>query len=136
MAVIRIPESAMALLPYCEPYRAKRDDCFFPSYAHLIVFAASIGYQKDECDVEVSFISKEPYPIQLDIFNNLGLYDYILVLSLSKTKSYEIIQDKESLSKIIEGYASAGFREMLRVYEKCAGHNFIDEWVQKIIRDE
>ena len=136
MAAIRIPESAKALLPYCEPYRAKNDDCFFPSYAHLITFAASIGYQKDQCDEEVSFISKEPYPITLDIFKNLGLYDYILVLGLSKTKSYEIIQDEESLSKIIEGFASAGFREMLRVYERCAGHNYIDEWVQKIIREE
>lgn len=136
MAVVRIPESAMALLPYCEPYRAKRYDCFFPSYAHLIIFAASIGYKKDECDEEVSFISKEPHPIQLDIFKNLGLYDYILILGLSKTKSYEIIQQIELLAKIVEGYASAGFREMLRVYERCAGHNYIDEWVQKIIRDE
>jgi dnd system-associated protein 4 len=136
MAVVRIPESAKALLPYCEPFRGKRDDCFFPSYAHLVIFAASIGFKRDEYDEDVSFISKEPYPIQLDIFQSQGLYDFILILGLSKEKAYEIIQNEELLATTIEGYASAGFREMLRVYERCSGHNYIDEWVQEILSSE
>ena len=66
----------------------------------------------------------------IEVFESIGLYDYIFILGLAKTKSYEVVNDKEKLAHIIEGYSSAGFREMLRIYEKCSGHNYLDEWVQ------
>jgi len=132
MAAVRIPESAKSLLSYCRAHPTKSDDFFFPSYAHLIMFAAGIGCYKDEYDDEVAFCDKEPYPIPMDIFQNVGLLDYIYVIGLSKTKNYNILNQKEELCKIIEGYSSAGLREMLRVYERCAGQEFLHEWVQEL----
>jgi dnd system-associated protein 4 len=136
MAAIRMPEAGAALLQYCNAYKNRKDDAFFPTYAHLILFAASIGYKRDEFDSEINFFPKEPYPIDIDIFKNLQLYDYILIIGLAKTKSYEIVNDNDELARIIEGFSSAGFREMLRVYDQCSGHNYIDEWVQHIISSQ
>ena len=133
MAVIRIPESATALLPYCSAHRNKRDDSFFKTYAHLMIFAAEIGYRNDEFDNEVDFCKKEPYPIQIEVFQSLGLYDHIVIIALAHTKSYAVVNDADQLAKIAEGYASAGFREMLRRFERCSGHNFLDEWVQEVV---
>ena len=136
MAHVRIPESAVILLPYCKAHIHKNKDPFFPTYAHMMIFAASIGFKRDEYDRDISFITRDPYPITFDIFKNLNLFDIILCLALSEHKTYKVLDDEDLLAKVIEGYSSAGFRQMLRLYERCGGHNYLDEWIQDIIKIE
>ena len=130
MAQIRVPKAATELLQFCTANRQKSDDAFFPSYAHMVVFAASLGYKEDEFDTEVAFVKNEPYPIGMDTFRNLRLIDFIIILGLVKEKKPEIVDNEDELAKIVEGYSSAGFRHMLRMYENCGGYNYLDDWVQ------
>ena len=132
--VIRMPEAATPLLPFCEKHKINlRDDHFFPTFAHMIMFSASIGYKRDEFDEHIEFCKKEPYPIPIETFISLGLFEQIIVLGLARTKSYEVVKDYQTLSQITEGYSSAGFREMLRIFEKSSGHNYLDFWIQDIV---
>ena len=130
MAQIRVPKAANALLQYCSAHRQKFDDAFFPSYAHMMIFAASLGYQRDEFDIDVTFVQNDPYPIGMDIFKNQGLMDFIIILGLVKERKPEIVDNEDELAKIVEGYACSGFRHMLSRYDSCGGSNYLDDWVQ------
>ncbi|MBE3144915.1 MAG: hypothetical protein IMZ61_13520 [Planctomycetes bacterium] len=102
----------------------------------MIIFAACIGYHLDQFDEEVDIIKHDPDPIAIEIFKNQELYDPILLLVLAKTGSYLIIDDDEKVPKIIEGYASAGFRYLTRVLEDQTEHNYRQFLIEQISEDK
>jgi dnd system-associated protein 4 len=132
MANIRMPQTARPLLQYCRSHNAKLEDAFFQSFAQMIIFAASLGWQQDEFDEAVAFCEKDPYPIPLETFKSLGLYDPILIITLARTKNFEVAKNDTEIAAIIEGFASAGFRYMDKIYGKCEGYEFLQQWVDVI----
>ena len=132
MAHIRMPQSARPLLQFCRSHNAKLEDAFFPSFAQMIIFAASLGWQRDEFDEAVAFCEKDPYPITLETFKSLGLYDPILIMTLARTENFEVAKNDNEIATIIEGLASAGFRYMDQIYVKCEGYEFLQQWVDLI----
>ena len=129
MAHIRMPERGKLLLGYCKRHTAKVDDAFFESFAHMIIFAAAIGLDRDEFDEDAAFCEKDPYPITLETFKSLGLYDPILIMTLARHEDFEIAKSESAIASTIEGFASAGFRYMEQLYRECEGYEFLQQWV-------
>lgn len=129
MAQIRMPERAKSLLAYCKRHNAKNEDAFFESFAHMIIFAASIGLERDEFDADAVFCEKDPYPITLETFKSLGLYDPILIITLARHQDFEAAKSENNVAATIEGFASAGFRYMEQIYRECEGYEFLQQWV-------
>ena len=109
--------------------KSAAQDAFFPSYAHLVMFAAALGYENDEFDDDVAFSKGAPYPIPVEIFKNAELYEYALVLTLARAGSHEALQDPEIVAKTIEGYSSAGFRHLAQLGK---GHDLLGTVVHEI----
>jgi hypothetical protein len=109
--------------------RGAAADAFFPTYAHLVTFAASYGMYKGEFDDDVEFVEGAPVPIPLEIFKNAGLYDTALVLTLKRFHSESALQSPESISKALEGFSSAGLRNMAKL---DTGHDFLRVLVHEI----
>lgn len=100
-----------------------------------MIFAASLGWSSEEFDDSPELCEKDPYPIPLEIFKNLGLYDAILIMALAKTRNFEVAKSDTETAVIVEGLASAGFRQMGKIYGKCEGYEFLQEWVDVIIKE-
>lgn len=130
MAKIRVPKNAELLLPFVERDMRPNDQAFFPTYAHLIVFAASVGHDAEKFDKAPDFIRVSPEPIDLEIFKNRRLYQLLQLLAISHTKQHEIASKEETVAEIAEGYASAGLSIMKEWYDSVANNNAV--FIQKI----
>lgn len=130
MAKIRVPKQAELLLPFVERDMRPNDQAFFPTYAHLIVFAASVGHDADKYDPNPDFIRTSPEPIDLEIFRNRRLYQLLQLLAISRTQQHEIASKEDQVAEIAEGYASAGLSIIKTWYDSVANNNAI--FIQKI----
>jgi hypothetical protein len=128
MATIRIPSTISSLLPYCGKWENTREDACFPTYAALIVFAASYGYERWDGSAlpAITKVLDRPNPIDLSIFKD-GLYSQILLLALAVKGSYEIAQSEDDLCRLVEGFADFGGRELSQIKEGCGDEIFVYE---------
>lgn len=113
MQSVQVPLSAQPLLRYMKQDKNAAEDAFFPTYAHMMIFAAAVGFDLGEFDDDVEFL-QSPHPIPFDIFRNNDLYDQALVLTLARNPKLEALQDAALVAKTVEGYSSAGFRHMAK----------------------
>jgi hypothetical protein len=118
MATVRIPQSAAPLLPFCKPWPGRTGNPCFTTYADLMIFAAGLGYSKlagrhaPPCGAFLE--DGQPVPIPFEVFkgSNLGLYPFVLLLSLASEKSHQAVRDEERLARTVENYANLGFTEL------------------------
>jgi len=85
MPAIRFPDSAGLLLPLCKGHG---QEFIFRTYADLLWFAASYGFhlvriQGRQLPTKSTFVDT-PNPINLEVFDNRGLYGNILMMALSQ----------------------------------------------------
>lgn len=88
----------------------------FSTYADVMAFAASVGKYHSR-RISLQEISKEPGPINLDIFTSRGYEWLINLLAICETKDTKILapQDAEAQRKriiIFEEYAHGGLEEL------------------------
>lgn len=130
MAQVRVPKSAVKMLairlkdPAATPTRSD-SDAFFPTNAHMVMFAASVGFEEKRFDKKPEFFKNNPDPIDLGIFQRQDLYQMIQCLGIAKEKTHEVANDENRLAEILEGYASAGFEIMTKWYEEAGSHTFL-----------
>ncbi len=118
MSAIRVPHVAAQVLQFCKPWPNRVSNPCFGTYADLMIFAAGLGYHElrgrvvPTCD---QFL-EQPLPIPFEIFkgSNLGLFPFVLLLSLASEKSYNAVRDEERLARTVENYAAVGFGELER----------------------
>jgi hypothetical protein len=115
MAQVRVPRSILPLAKYMEQDKEAKEDAFFPTYAHMIVFAAAVGFEHGEFDDDIEFCAQAPHPIPIETFKNLELYDFALVLTLARETTFDSLKDPEVVTKTLEGYSSAGFRHLAQM---------------------
>lgn len=129
MAQVRVPRSLLPLAKYMVEDKEAKDDAFFPTYAHMIMFAAAVGFRHNEFDDDVEFCPQSPYPIPVETFKNRELYDFALLLTLARNPSVESLKDPDVVTKTIEGYSSAGFRHLAKM---DAGSDLVGALVHEI----
>ena len=85
----------------------------FPTYMHLVVFAALIG-QGLEKDWKKSRVTNRGPEISDQIFSNHQLDGVAYLLALHATRDGEILREKsdDDVWNIIQGYAAIGYKEI------------------------
>ena len=115
MARIRIPTSALELLPFCQTSSDRHPEVLFQSYAALVTMAAAYGFHLAGRKVsEVAKFLSSPEPIDLGIFRSQDLYPQLLILSLGCADEMkgEDPLDEEYLSRLIEKLAGVGLKAL------------------------
>ncbi|NER22262.1 MAG: DNA phosphorothioation-associated protein 4 [Symploca sp. SIO1C2] len=85
----------------------------FQTYADVVVFAATLGAQKNKRIPLGTISKKEPAPIGLEIFVSRG-YDLVLkLIAIAETKDTKIISPSDNVAqekriRIFEEYANGG----------------------------
>ncbi len=110
MPAIRLPESAEPLLKFCRRHDEAEDNACFETYADLLVFAASCGYQRLNGlpPSEANAFLSEVYPIDIGVFKNQGLFPNLLLIGLGATGKADITRDEEGLCRLAEAFANVG----------------------------
>src|SRR5436305_10937000 len=95
-----------------------------------MVFAAGLGYTQllgSQAPLCSAFIDDgQPVPIPFEVFkgSNLGLYPFVLLLSLASEHSHQAVRDEERLARTVENYAAVGFVELARRLAKSSPEEF------------
>lgn len=140
MATVRTPHAATPLLQFCKPYAGRTSNPCFGSYADLMIFAAGVGYnhlkgrQPPPC---TTFIEDgQPVPIPFEVFkgSNLGLYPFVLLLSLASENSHQAVRDEERLARTVENYANVGLAELQRRLEATTPEEFHVELAKLLLQ--
>jgi hypothetical protein len=120
MPSIRLPESAEPLLKFCRRHEQSEDNACFETYADLLVFAASCGYQRlsGRPPADASAFLRAIYPIDIGVFKNQGLFPNLLLIGLGATGKADVARDEEGLCRLVEAYADVGCKRL--------GHKMID----------
>lgn len=130
MARVRVPLSAEPLLTFMVKDLRPSPEAFFPTYANMIVFAASVGFDAKKFDRAPSFLKSNPEPIDVEVFRNRGLYSFLQMLTIAHEEGHEAASNDDRLATVLEGYASAGFGIMKHWYEETGGSDPV--FVQKL----
>lgn len=130
MARVRVPKNAESLLVFMEKDVRPSPEAFFPTYAHMIVFAATVGFEAKTFDKNPSFIKSSPEPIDIEVFRNRGLFRFLQLLAISRAESHEVANNEDRMAETLEGYASAGFGIMKGWHETLGGSDV--GFVQKV----
>ncbi len=138
MASIRMPANAKLFYRFCAASEEPdRDLVMFPTWAHMLISAAAVGCHHQQQDNEPELLNTNPYPIPLETFSGgkVQLNDYLLMMAISTTLDPTIVDNEDRICRIIEGYASAGFRHMAALHEECGGpYQWVQAW-QDLVTD-
>jgi hypothetical protein len=114
MPAIRLPESAEPLLKFFRRHEEAEDNACFETYADLVVFSASCGYQRlnGRPPTEANAFLREVYPIDIGVFKNQGLFPNLLLIGLGATGKADIVRDEEGLCRLAEAFADIGCKHL------------------------
>jgi hypothetical protein len=120
MATIRIPSSAVELLPFCARHPEAHKLTCFDTYAHLLVAAASVGFHRggNSRTARCRSFLNQPLPIDIAIFRSQGLMPQMLAMGVVCFSSPDEATDENELAKLIEDLAEEGLSEMERILQK------------------
>ncbi len=117
MPLFRFPEVGARLLVFVRGHEKAKEteNSIFPTYAHLMIFAVGVGYDRDERDSASSFLDK-PAPIEQSVFENQGLIDVMRAIAVAVHGSHEILLPASAalFVRTIEELASGGMRVLSR----------------------
>lgn len=124
MARLRIPTSALHLLPFCQTSESPYEEVLFPNYAALVAMAACYGHHVAgrKAPQAKSFL-KKPEPIDLGIFRSQHLYSQLQLLALACADEMngENPLDEEYVCALAENLADAGFKALSEALASSGG---------------
>ena len=130
MVRVRVPKSAETMLtlrlknPAGTASKTSMDS-FFPTNAHMVMFAAAVGFDAKRFNKKPEVFKCNPDPIEMGVFHSQGLFQMVQCLGIFKEKTHAVAIDEERLAEIIEGYASEGFEVMNKWYEATGQHTLL-----------
>ena len=129
MSSIRLPVTIEPLLPFCRKSDDAVEHACFDTYADLLVFAASFGFQNAK---GVRPLAKDdflhaPYPIDLAIFKNQQYFSQLILIGLATEGTQEIAHEEDKLCRIIEAFASEGGKKLTTVLKEATPASFFLE---------
>jgi hypothetical protein len=109
MPAIRFPASAIPLLHLCKGHG---ENYIFRTYADFINLTVAYGFhihteQGQKIPNKPTFVDS-PNPVNLEVFENRGLYSLFIMLALAYDDSRQVAEDEEQLTNLIERYAYLG----------------------------
>lgn len=132
MPTIRFPKTGEGLVRYLFAANMPPQNAIFETGAHLIAFAAGIGFLKKDKDRHFTPVDDRPQPIDLHVFKSQGLYEALQILAIADSGSHEIVDKEKEICELVEQYASAGFRHLQAMHNECDGAFFYRQLLQQL----
>ena len=132
MPHIRFPKTGEGLLRYLFTANMPPQNAIFETGAHLVAFAAGLGFLRKDKDNEFTPVLDRPQPIDLNIFKSQGLYEALEIMAIAATGSHEIVDREKELCELVEKFASAGFKHLQAMHNECDGAFFYRQLVQQL----
>jgi dnd system-associated protein 4 len=132
MPHIRFPKTGEGLVRYLFTANMPPQNAIFETGAHLVAFAAGLGFLRKDKDNEFTPVLDRPQPIDLNIFKSQGLYEALEIMAIADTGSHEIVDREKELCELVEKYASAGFKHLQAMHNECDGAFFYRQLVQQL----
>jgi hypothetical protein len=124
MSRIRIPNSALEILPFCQTSQARHREILFTNYAAMITMAAAYGFYHSGRRVPESkkFLAS-PEPIDLAIFRSQDLFPQLLMLSLACADELEGEDplNEDYICRLIENLAALGLKSLSALLASSGG---------------
>lgn len=126
MPSIRLPQTLERLLPFCRKATQPLPNACFDTYADLVGFAATCGFNhsNDRRPVPLREPSKQIFPIELAVFRSQKLYPILLLICLAFDGKDDVARDEERLCQLIEAYAEEGGRVLTTALERSTKAGF------------
>jgi dnd system-associated protein 4 len=91
------------------------DNAPFETYADVVMFAATLGYERHQAVPLDDVIAKEPAPIAWDVFRSRGYDRTIRLLAIATTEEVSVLSlsSEEAIARqiqILEEYANGGLQ--------------------------
>jgi hypothetical protein len=140
MAQVRIPQAAEPLLLFCRPWSEKVENACFSTYAEMVVFAAGCGFRDldgSKAPQCIAFIEgRQPYPIDFGVFKSESqqVYPLVLMLVLATLKKHEAVRDEERMCRVLEDYAAAGFKVLVKLLAGSTAEGYHNELAQLLLQ--
>ena len=134
MATIRVPSSALELLPFCSRHPDSHKQTCFDTYAHLLVAAAAMGFHiggQSRTAACRSFLN-QPGPIDIAIFRSQGLMPQMISMGIVCLPTPDAATDESELAKLIEDLAEQGLMQMEKILQQHGNSAFpwqLAEWI-------
>lgn len=134
MPHIRFPKTGEKLVSYLAAPNMPPENAIFETGAHLVAFAAGVGFMHKERDKDFVAIEDRPQPIDLNTFKSQGLYETLQILAIAGTGSHQIVHDdkEKEFCELVEQYASAGFKHLKALHNECDGAFFYRQLIQQL----
>ena len=129
MPSLRLPEALDPLLPFCRKHDDAVEHACFDTYADLVVFSASYGFQhlQGAKPPNPKIFLNTPYPIDIAIFKNQHFFPQLLLIGLATERTQEIARDEEKLCRLIEAFAAEGGKALTAELKQSTPASFYIE---------
>ncbi|PWU19861.1 MAG: hypothetical protein C5B50_05375 [Verrucomicrobia bacterium] len=121
MPAIRLATSAETLVPFCRRSDEPAENACFDTYADMVVFAASCGFDRlhGRKPQDTKEFLSNIYPIDLAVFKNQGLFPNLLLIGLATERNADIARDEDRLCRLVESFADVGLKYLSHELTAC-----------------
>jgi len=126
MAAVHVPAVLEPILPFVRKSQGKKPNACFDSYAQLVVFAAALGFHELDGDPP----PKNPHrtsqiePVAWEYLQGDRQQTVIQLIGLVAGGGTEIVNDHDSLCRVIEDLAAVGGKQLVKTLKDGGDASF------------
>ena len=126
MAAVHLPAVLEPILPFVRKMQGRKPNACFETYAHLVTFAASLGFSVLEGSPPPTGAKRSSLidPVAWEYFSGDRQQTTIQLIGLVAGGGTEIVNDPERLCRMIEDLAAEGGKELVKIHKNCGDASF------------
>lgn len=136
MAAVHVPAVLEPIFPFVRRSQGRKPNACFESYAQLVTFAASIGFNKLDGDPPPGNAHRTNLiePVAWEYLNGDRQQTAIQLIGLVAGGGTEIVNDSERLCRVIEDLAAEGGKELVKILKNGGEASFHLELGELLIK--
>lgn len=136
MAAIHLPVTLEPLLPFARTSKQKKSNACFDSYAHLVTFAAALGFSELDGGPPSPGAPRSTLiePIPWEYFSGGRQEIALHLIGLAAGGGTEIVNDAERLCRVIEDLAAEGGKALMKILRHGGDGSFHAELGELLIK--
>lgn len=126
MPSVHLPVVLEPILPFVRKFQGRKPNACFETYAQLIGFAAALGFHVLEGSPPPTSAKRSSLiePVPFEYFSGDRQEIAIQLIGLVAGGGTEIVNDPESLCRVIEDLAAEGGKELIKIHKNCGDASF------------
>lgn len=123
---VQVPAALEPLFPFVKRAKVKHSNAFFESYAHLVTFAACVGFHRLDGTLAAGGARRTDQiePIDWEYFGNDRLQTALHLIALVASGGTEAVDDPDQLCRLVEGFAAEGAKELVQLLRRVGDSSF------------